>query len=114
MDFAGETTEGLRAARAVLAARDADLADADHTLIQAVVTAHAAAQEAIGRIEGIAADIDAVASGPPAGSPAAGREMSRALLDKQREITAAIDDARGVARAKTAVLQELAERYRVR
>lgn len=102
----------LASARAALAARDADLAEADLVLAEVVASAHAIATESIARIEAIAADIEAVASGPPPEGPAAVHDLSRMLIGKQRAIAAAVNEARSVSEAKTVVLQDLIERYR--
>jgi hypothetical protein len=108
----GESGTDLGSARAALAARDAELAEADLLLAEVVGAAHAVATESIARIEAIAADIEAVASGPPPESPASAHDLSRLLVGKQRAIAAAVNEARSAAEAKTLVLQHLIERYR--
>jgi hypothetical protein len=108
----GESGQALAAARAALAARIADLADADRAVIEAVAAVHTVAAESIARIEAIRADIDAAAAGQSQDSPAAAHELSRLLVAKQREIAAAVIDARAVAESKTAALQQLMEHYR--
>ena len=108
----GESGRALAAARAALATRIADLAEADRAVIEAVAAVHTVAAESIARIEAIRTDIDAAAAGLPQDSPAAAHELSRLLVAKQREIAAAVLDARAVAEAKTVALQQLTNRYR--
>jgi hypothetical protein len=110
----GESGTELASARAALTARDADLAEADRLLVEVVAAAHALAAESIARIEAIKADLDAVASGPSPDSPAAAHDATRLLVAKQREIADIVNDARAAAEAKTVVLQNLIERYRLR
>jgi hypothetical protein len=111
MSQAGDSGEALEAARRALAARDADLADADRVLAQTVREAHSVAVEAIGRIEAIGSDIEAVVTVRREGA-AEGREIGRQLVAKNREIADAITEAKAAAHAKTAVLQQLMDRYR--
>ena len=108
----GESGPQLASARAVLAARDADLADADRLMAEAVAAAHAAATQSIARMDEIRADLDAVATARPPESPAEAHELTRLLVAKQREITALVQDARAVAESNSIVLQHLSERYR--
>ena len=89
----GESRTDLASARAALAAQDAELAEADLLLAEVVDAAHAVATESIARIEAIAADIEAVASGPPPESPAAAHDLSRLLVAKQRAIAAVLTTA---------------------
>lgn len=111
MSQAGDSGEALEAARRALAARDADLADADRVLAQTVREAHSVAVEAIGRIEAIGSDIEAVVTVRREGA-AEGREIGRQLVAKNREIADAVAEAKASAHAKTAVLQQLMDRYR--
>jgi hypothetical protein len=108
----GESGPQLASARAALAARDADLADADRLVAEAVAAAHAAATYSIARMDEIRADLDAVATARAQESPAEAHELTRLLVAKQREITALVQDARAVAESNTIVLQHLSERYR--
>ena len=113
MAQAGDSVGALAAARKVLAARDADLAEADRALAEAVTGVHAIAVESIGRIESITADIDAAATEQPKDTPAGAREVSRQLVAKNREIAEVVSIAKAAVAAKTVALKELAERYRL-
>ncbi len=108
----GESGLQLASARAALAARDADLADADRRVAEAVAAAHAAATQAIARMDEIRADLDAVGTARAPESPAEAHELTRLLVAKQREVTALVQDARTVAETNRIVLQHLSERYR--
>lgn len=112
MAQAGETGDGLEAVRRRLAARDADLADADAVLAETLADAHRIAVEAIGRLDVIASDIDSVATDQPRDTASAAREVSRHLVTKNREIETAVREARDAVHAKTIALQILSERYR--
>lgn len=113
MAQAGDSVGALAAARRALAARDADLADADRALAEALTGAHAIAVESIGRIESITADIDAAATEQPKDTPAGAREVGRQLVAKNRDIAEVVSTARAAVAAKTAALQALTERYRL-
>lgn len=108
----GESGPQLASARAALAARDADLADADRLMAEAVAEAHSAATQTIARMDEIRADLDAVATARAPEGPAEAHELTRLLVAKQREITALVQDARAVAESNSIVLQHLSERYR--
>ena len=108
----GESGEALAAARAVLAARDSDLADADRELSAVVAGAYATATDAIRRLEAIQAEIAAAVTGQGVGTPAEGRAFARFLLDKQRELVDIISDAKADAAAKVSALEQLSARYR--
>lgn len=108
---AGDSGDALVTARRLLAARDADLADADRALVEVIADAHAIAVESIGRIEAIESDIDATATDHPKDSAAHGREVSRHLVAKNREIADVVGAARDAVRARTVELQKLSERY---
>ena len=112
MSQQGNSAAALEAARRALAARDADLADADRVLAAAVADAHAVAVESIGRIDAIKADVDAAVSDQPKDSAAGAREFGRNLVTKNRDIAAVITEAVAEAQAKTVALKELQERYR--
>lgn len=109
---AGDSADALAAARQSLAARDADLADADLMLADAVAAAHALAVDSIGRIEAITAEVEAAAAEQSKDSPAEGREVGRHLLAKNREIAELVQAAKTEVDAKTIALKHLTERYR--
>lgn len=110
MGQSGDSVEALDAARRRLAARDADLAAADRALVDVVAGAHAVAAESIGRIDTIAAEVEA-AIGQPGDGPAGAREVARHLVAKNREIAEVVRDARAALEAKTVALRELTDRY---
>ena len=112
MSQQGTSAAALEAARRALAARDADLAEADRALAAAVADAHAVAVESIGRIDAMTADIDAAVRDRPKDSAASAHEFGRHLVAKNREIAAVITEAVEVAQTKTVVLKELQDRYR--
>ncbi len=111
MVLAGDSGDALQAARRQLAARDADLADADRMLAETVAGAHRIAVESIGRIEAIASEIEA-ATDQPKDSAAGGREVGRHLVAKSRELADVVSQASDAVHAKTVVLRQLADRYR--
>lgn len=102
----------LGEARRRLAARDADLADADRALAQAVAGAHALAVESIGRIDAIAAHVESAAVDQPKENAADAREVGRNLVARNREIADVVREAKASAEAKTIALRELTDRYR--
>jgi hypothetical protein len=106
-------TAGVEAARALLAARDRDLAEADAELAEVVSSAHAAASEAIRKLDAVSAEIDAAVAQRAVTAPSEGREFARFLIAKQHEISDILTAARADADAKVAVLQQLLDRYRV-
>ncbi|MFN8032738.1 MAG: DUF4226 domain-containing protein [Mycobacterium sp.] len=109
----GEATgEAIASARAALAARDRDLADADRELSAILAGAHATAIDAIGRLESIRGEIDMAVAQQSVATPAEGREFARLLLDKQRELVETVANARADADAKVSELRELSHRYR--
>ncbi|MCV7344531.1 DUF4226 domain-containing protein [Mycolicibacterium rhodesiae] len=112
-EHAGASAEALESARSLLAARDRDLADADAELAEVVSAAHAAATEAIRKLDAINAEIETAVAQSTVTAPVEGREFARFLLTKQREISEVLISARAEADAKTVVLQRLADRYRV-
>ena len=107
----GQMGEALESARAVLAARTRDLADADAELSAVITGAHLAAVEAIRRIEAVQSEIEAAVAQHTGDTPAHGREFARFLLDKQRELVDLVTAAKSDAAAKTAALQGLLHRY---
>ena len=112
MSQQGTSAAALEAARRALAARDADLADADRVLSAAIADAHAIAATSIGRLDAIKTEINAAVSEQPKDSAASAQEFGRHLVAKNREIAAVVTEAVEVAEAKTVVLKELQDRYR--
>ena len=112
-EHAGASVEALESARLLLEARDRDLAEAAAELVEVVSAAHAVATEAIRKLDAINAEIDAAVAANAVTAPVEGREFARFLLAKQREISDVLITARAEADAKTAVLQRLADHYRV-
>ncbi len=110
----GDSGDALAAARRLLAARDADLADADRLLAETVAGAHRIALESIGRIEAIGSEVEAAATDQTSDSAAGAREVARRLVEKNREIASVVSAAKDAAHAKTVALKELGERYRNR
>ncbi len=108
----GDSADALAAARQALAARDADLADADRMLAASVAAAHALAVDSIGRIDAITAEVEAAAAEQPKDSPAEAREVSRQLLARNRQIVEVVQAAKADVDAKTTALKQLIERYR--
>jgi len=108
----GDSPDALESARRALAARAADLADADHALAEALAGAHAIAVESIGRLDAIGAELDVAAAGAPGDSPSAAHELSRHLVAKNRDIAAVVSEAKAAAHVKAAALKALTDRYR--
>ena len=106
-------TSGVEAARSLLAARDRDLAEADAELADVVSGAHAAATEAIRKLDAVSAEIEAAVAQRAVTAPSEGREFARFLIAKQREISDIVTAARADADTKVVVLQQLLDRYRV-
>ncbi|WP_319428629.1 DUF4226 domain-containing protein [Mycobacterium sp. RTGN5] len=104
---------GVEAARSLLAARDRDLAEADAELAEVLASAHAAATEAIRKLDAVSAEIEAAVAQRAVAAPSEGREFARFLLAKQHEISDILTGARADAAAKVVVLQQLLDRYRV-
>ena len=109
--MAGESGEALQSAGSALFARDAELAESDRVLADVVDSAYRAAIESISRIEAIRAEIETAVSDRFVDHSAAGRELSRFLIGRQREIAAVVADAQALAHAKTVVLQQLMQSY---
>ncbi|BBY63901.1 DUF4226 domain-containing protein [Mycolicibacterium helvum] len=112
-EHAGASGEALEAARSVLAVRDHDLAQADAELAAVVASAHAAATEAIRKLDAVSAEIEAAVAQRTVTAPSEGREFARFLIDKQHEISDILTTARADADAKVVVLQQLLGRYRL-
>lgn len=106
------TDDALDAARAVLTARDRDLADADAALTAVLDAAYRTATGCARRIDGVRAEIDAAVAGVRFDSAAGAREFGAFLVAKNREIIALLTEARADADATTGALQALAELYR--
>lgn len=111
MAQAGDSGDAFEAARRLLAARDADLADADRALAAAVAGAHDIAIGSIGRLEAISAQIEAAIE-QPRGTAAGARDVGRHLVAMNREIAEVVAAAKDAVHAKTVALRELAECYR--
>ncbi|MCX2929209.1 DUF4226 domain-containing protein [Mycobacterium sp. CVI_P3] len=111
-EHVGASGEALESARLSLAARDRDLAEADAELAEIVSSAHAAAEEAIRRLDAVGAVIEAAVANAAVTAPLEGREFARFLIAKQREISDIIVTARADAEIKTVALQQLLDRYR--
>ncbi len=112
MAQAGHSGDAFEAARRLLAARDADLADADRVLAATVAGAHDISIGSIVRLEAINAEIES-ATEHPRDSAAGAREVGRHLVAKNREIADVVGAAKDAVHAKTVALKELAERYRI-
>lgn len=108
----GRSAAALSAVGTALAAADARLAEADRQLAGAVRTAHAVAVEAIGQLEEVRAEIDAAVARRRTDTAMAGREFSRFLLAKNRQITVIVDEARARSSAEAVALQALGRDYR--
>lgn len=107
----GDAGEAMASARAVLAARDRDLADADAELTAVITGAYAGARDAISRLESIRTEVEAAAAHQDVQTPLQGREFARFLLDKQHEMIDIVAAAKADAAAKVAALQQLTARY---
>ena len=92
--------DALESARSVLAARDRDLAEADAELAGVVSSAHAAATEAIRKLDAITAEIEAAVAQRAVTAPSEGREFARFLIAKQHEISDVLTAARAEVDAK--------------
>jgi hypothetical protein len=112
-EHAGASGEALESARSLLAARDRDLAEADAELADVVASAHAAATEAIRKLDAVNAEIEAAVAQRAVAAPSDGREFARFLIAKQHEISDVLTAVRADADTKVAVLQQLLDRYRV-
>jgi hypothetical protein len=112
-EHVGASADALASARSLLAARDRELAQADAELVEAVSSAHAAATEAIRKLDSIHAEIEAAVARQAVTAPIEGRDFARFLLTKQREISDILTAARAESDAKVVVVQRLVEQYRV-
>ncbi|MGZ4514614.1 MAG: DUF4226 domain-containing protein [Mycobacterium sp.] len=105
---------GMQARQSALAGQHGTVADADRVLAEVLTSAHAAMREGARRLDAIAEQIDHATvhqASLAVDTPMGAREFQRFLLDKQREITAVVEDARELSRAKKAVLEGLRDRY---
>ncbi|TGD90041.1 DUF4226 domain-containing protein [Mycolicibacterium sp. CH28] len=105
--------EALEASRSALAARDRELAEADAELASVLASVHAAAVEAIGRLDRVSTEIESAVAHQLVAAPHEGREFARFLLDKHREIIDIVTVTRADAGTKAIALQHLQDRYRV-
>lgn len=111
---AGPSLGAIRTQQSVLASQHSTAAEADRVLAEALTSAHAATREGIRRLDAIAEEIDRAATDRAdlaMDTPIGVREFQRFLVDKQREITSVVADARELDRAKRAVLDRLRAQY---
>ncbi|KZS65756.1 DUF4226 domain-containing protein [Mycobacterium pseudokansasii] len=111
---AGSSPDAIAARRALLGRQYEAIVEADRALADALASAHAAMRDSIRRLDEVAADIERAVSDQAelaVDTPVGGREFQRFLLDKQREITAIVADARELDRTKSAVLARLLAQY---
>ena len=111
---AGLSLGAMRAQQSALASQHSTAAEADRVLAEALTSAHAATRVSIRRLDAIAEEIDRAATDRAVlavDTPIGVREFQRFLVDKQREITSVVADARELDRAKRAVLDRLRAQY---
>jgi hypothetical protein len=111
VDDTGAVADALTAARAALASTGVRLAEADRRLAETVGNAHRVAVESARRLAKVQSEIDAAVARRRTATATQGREFSRFLLEKNREISAVVADAQAEARAATVVLQNLVGQY---
>jgi Domain of unknown function (DUF4226) len=108
----GPSAGAIAAQRAALASRRGAAAEADRVLTEVLASAHAEMREGVSRLDAISAEIERAVSGESAvDTPLGAREFQRFLVAKQREIAAVVAHAHELAHAKSAVLEDLRERY---
>ena len=110
----GRSIGAIGQRQATLSTRHSAAADADRALADALAEAHAANAEAVRRLDGIAAEIDDAVANQAAlalDTAMGAREFQKFLIDKQREISAVVSNAREIGEAKKAVLDTLREHY---
>ena len=110
----GRSIGAIGERQAALSTRHIAAADADRALADALAEAHAANAEAVRRLDGIAAEIDDAVGNQAAlalDTAMGAREFQKFLIDKQREISAVVSNAREIGEAKKAVLDTLREHY---
>lgn len=111
---AGPSVAAMQARQTALAGQHGTAAEADRVLAEVLASAHAAMRDGARRLDAIAEQIDHATSHQASlavDTPMGAREFQRFLLAKQREITAVVEDARELSRAKKAVLDGLRDRY---
>ena len=111
---AGLSVGAIGGQQAALSTQHAAAGDADRALAEALADAHAATVEGIRRLDAIAAEIDSAVTNQAAlglDTAIGAREFQKFLIAKQREISAAVSDARDLDGAKKAVLEKLSEHY---
>ena len=111
---AGPSVAAMQARQSALVGQQGTVADADRVLAEVLTSAHAEMREGARRLDAIADQIDHAAvhqAGLAIDTPMGAREFQRFLLAKQREITAVVDEARALSRAKKAVLEGLRDQY---
>jgi len=111
---ASSSVAAMRARQAELLNWQSGLADADRTLVAALLRAHAATAEGVSRLDAIAADIETAVHNQVALSidtPSGALAFHKFLIAKQREIMSIISDARELGHAEKAALQSLRTRY---
>ena len=110
----GPSVAAIQARQSALADQHGTVADADRVLAEVLASAHAAMRKGARRLDAIADQIDHATlhqASLAIDTPMGAREFQRFLLAKQREITAVVEDARELSRAKSAVLEGLRDRY---
>lgn len=113
-DQAGPSIAALQARQAQLVGRHGTVCESDRVLTEVLASAHAAMREGVRRLDAIAEEIDRAVEyqGDLAlDTPLGAREFRRFLVAKQHEVSAVVADALELARAKTAVLEELRSQY---
>lgn len=110
------SVSAMQTRQAALAAQYATVTDADRTLVDALVTAHAATVEGTARLDAIAAEIGQAVQNQATlalDTPAGAREFQRFLIAKQREIIAIVAHAHELDAAKKAAVKALPAQYAV-
>lgn len=111
---AGTSAAAIRAKQAALLSRHGELTHADRTLAAALASAHAAAVEAVSRLDTIAAEIESAVQNQIAlqvDTPMGARAFHKFLIAKQREIIAIVSDARELDSEKKGALEYLRTQY---
>jgi hypothetical protein len=111
---ASSSVAAMRARQAELLNWQSGLADADRTLVAALLRAHAATVEGVSRLDAIAAEIETAVHNQVALSidtPMGALAFHKLLIAKQREIMSIVSDARELGHAEKAALESLRTRY---
>lgn len=111
---AGPSVAAMQARQLALVGRHGTVAEADRVLAEVLTSAHAAMREGARRLDAIADQIDHATvhqAGLAIDTPMGARAFQRFLLAKQREITAVVEEAQALMRAKKAVLESLRDQY---